>query len=57
MIDAAPADVFINLNNFSWLQEYYPWVCMAVDSFTTIQKEDGILAKHNYKDGYEINDA
>ena len=57
MIDAAPADVFINLNNFSWLQEYYPWVCMAVDSFTTIQKEDGILAKHNYKDGYEIIDA
>ena len=57
MIDAAPADVFINLNNFSWLQEYYPWVCMAVDSFTTIQRNDGCLAKHNYKDGYEIIDA
>jgi len=56
-IDAAPADVFINLNNFPWLQEYYPWVCMAADSFTTIQKEDGCIAKHNYKDGYEIIDV
>jgi len=55
--NASPADVFINLNNFPWLQEYYPWVCMAADSFTTIQKEDGCQAKHNYKDGYEIIDA
>jgi hypothetical protein len=55
--NASPADVFINLNNFPWLQEYYPWVCMAVDGFTTIQKEDGCIAKHNYKDGYEIIDA
>ena len=54
---ASPADVFINLNNFPWLQEYYPWVCMAVDGFTTIQKEDGCIAKHNFKDGYEIIDA
>mgnify|MGYP000173692303 CR=1 FL=1 len=55
--EAAPADVFINLNNFSWLQEYYPWVCMAADSFTTIQKEAGIQAKHNNNDNYEIIDA
>lgn len=55
--NASPADVFINLNNFPWLQEYYPWVCMAVDGFTTIQKEDGCIAKHNFKDGYEIIDA
>ncbi len=56
-IDASPTDVFINLKNFSWLQEYYPWSCMAVDTFTTIQKDDGCQAKHNYKDGYEIIDA
>jgi hypothetical protein len=30
---------------------------MAVDGFTTIQKEDGCIAKHNYKDGYEIIDV
>ena len=53
----APTDVFLNLDNFPWLQEYYPWACMAIDSFTTIQKEEGCQAKHNFKDGYEIINA
>ena len=57
MINAAPADVFINLSNFPWLQEYYPWACIAADTFTTIQRNDGCLAKHNYKEGYNIIDA
>ena len=48
---------FINLNNFDWLQEYYPWACFAADTFTTIQKDDGCQAKHNYKEGYDIIDA
>jgi len=52
-----PTDVYLNLETFPWLEEYYPWACMAVDGFTTIQKEEGCQAKHNYKDGYEIIDA
>ena len=56
-INAAPADVFINLGNFPWLQEYYPWVCMAADGFTTIQKEAGVQAKHNFNNTYGIIDA
>lgn len=50
---AAPTDVYLNTNLFPWLQESYPWSCRADDSFTTIQRETGCLAKHNYKDGYE----
>ena len=52
--DAGPADVFLNVHNFPWLQEYYPWIAEARDSFTTIQKEKGCLAKHNYNENYEI---
>ena len=55
--DAGPTDVFLNLDNFPWLQEYYPWVCMAADSFSTIQNKTGCLAKHNYKIGYKIINA
>jgi len=53
-IEAAPTDVFLNLNLFPWLEELYPWICMASDSFTTIQKEAGCLAKHRYDETYEI---
>ena len=52
--DAGPTDVFLNVHNFPWLQEYYPWIAEAKDSFTTIQKEKGCLAKHNYNENYEI---
>jgi GR25 family glycosyltransferase involved in LPS biosynthesis len=51
---AKPTDVYMHLDTFPWLQEYYPFVARADDSFTTIQVERGCLAKHNYKDGYEI---
>lgn len=50
---AAPTDIYLNLKLFPWLQEHYPWSCKADDSFTTIQRQTGCLAKHNYKDGYE----
>lgn len=49
-----PTDIFLNLDRFPWLQEQYPWPAKAVDSFTTIQRERGCLAKHNWNDGYEI---
>jgi len=54
--DARPTDVFLNTSNFPWLEEYYPWAVEARDTFTTIQKEEGCLAKHNWKGGtgYDI---
>jgi len=51
---AAPTDVFLSLQNFPTLQEYYPWPIEARDSFTTIQKQAGCLAKHNYGETYDI---
>ena len=50
----APADLFLNKNSFPWIKEYYPWPIMADDTFTTIQKVEGSLAKHNYGESYEI---
>lgn len=52
-----PTDIFLNIDNFPFLEEYYPWVCMAADNFSTIQKEAGIQAKHNYNETYRIIDA
>lgn len=51
---AGPTDVFLNLDNFPWIEEYYPWPVDVIDNFTTIQKTDGCLAKHSYKEGYKI---
>jgi len=51
---AAPTDIFINIDNFPYLQEIYPWPVEAKDTFTTIQNETGCLAKHNYGEKYEI---
>jgi len=54
---ARPTDIYMNLATFPWLQEYYPFVADARDSFTTIQVERGCTAKHNFRDEYEIIDA
>lgn len=51
---AAPTDVFLSLQNFPTLQEYYPWPVEARDSFTTIQRQAGCLAKHSYGETYDI---
>lgn len=55
-IDAAPTDIFLSLNRFPWLQEYYPWPVEAKDNFSTIQKLAGCEAKHGWQGGlaYEI---
>lgn len=53
-VAAKPTDVFLHIDTFPWLEEYYPWPVEARDHFTTIQKTEGCLAKHNYWDGYEI---
>lgn len=52
--DAGPTDVFLNKTNFPFIQEYYPWLIEAHDSFTTIQNIDGCKAKHNYGETYDI---
>ena len=53
-IDAGPTDIYLHLGRFPWLEEYYPWPVEARDHFTTIQKEEGCLAKHGYGESYEI---
>ena len=44
---AKPTDIFIHRDTFE-VTEYFPWPVQARDSFTTIQREDGIQAKHTY---------
>lgn len=51
---AGPTDIFLNTRNFPWIEEYYPWPVEVKDSFTTIQKTEGCLAKHGYGEGYRI---
>ena len=52
--NAKPTDVYLNKHWFPWLEEYNPWPVLCKDNFTTIQKEEGCLAKHNWSDEYEI---
>ena len=53
-LNAGPTDVFLSLDTFPWLQEYYPWPVEARDTFSTIQKERGCYAKHNYNERYRV---
>lgn len=53
-IGATPCDMFLNKTNFPNIKEIYPWVVEARDEFTTIQKEKGCIAKHNYNKKYKI---
>lgn len=52
--NAGPTDVFLNKQNFPWIEEYYPWPVEAKDTFTTIQRKAGCVAKHSYGEGYKI---
>lgn len=56
-LEAAPTDVFLNIHSFPFLQEYYPWPVEVRESFTTIQKTQGCLAKHMYNKDYIIEDV
>lgn len=52
---AAATDVYLSSDFFPWLEEYYPWPVIVKDSFSTIQKEGGCVAKHGYNKGtYKI---
>ena len=53
-IGVFPCDLFLNRKNFPHIKEYYPWCIIADDSFTTIQKEKGCKAKHNFNKNFEI---
>ncbi len=55
--EAGPADVFLHISRFGWLQEYYPYCAYADDSFSTVQNHKGTIAKHNYSDEYELIDV
>lgn len=44
--NAEPADVYVNLTRFPWLQECFPWSIEARSDFSTIQKEAGCVAHH-----------
>jgi len=51
---AGPTDVFLHVDNFPFLEEYYPWPVEVQETFTTIQNENGVKAKHGYNDKYKI---
>ena len=51
---ASPCDLFLNNLAFPDIREIYPWIAVAVDSFSTIQKQRGSTAKHNYSNDYRL---
>lgn len=51
---ARPTDLFLNIENFPFLEEMFPWPVYVKDNFTTIQKPEGCLAKHNFGEDYVI---
>lgn len=51
---ASPTDLFLDIRRFPFLEEYYPWPVEVRETFTTIQKVDGCLAKHGYNNEYKI---
>lgn len=58
-MEAEPTDVFLNVNRFDFLQEYYVWPVSVRDTFSSVQNMRGIKAKHEYwknPETYEILD-
>jgi GR25 family glycosyltransferase involved in LPS biosynthesis len=51
---AIPPDVFIDRRVFPWIEEFYPWPVEVQDTFTTVQKVEGCIAKHNYGNSFQI---
>ncbi len=48
-LGASPCDLYLNNKIFPDIMELWPQVVEARDSFTTIQKELGCRAKHNFR--------
>ena len=51
---AGPTDLFLRNELFDFVEEYYPWPVVVRDNFTTIQKEEGCVAKHGYNEDFKI---
>ena len=51
---AGPTDLFLRNELFDFVEEYYPWPVVVKDSFTTIQKVEGCVAKHGYNEDFKI---
>tara|TARA_R110000822_G_scaffold31825_2_gene91810 strand:+ start:5999 stop:6646 length:648 start_codon:yes stop_codon:yes gene_type:complete len=56
-LEALPTDIFLNNEAFLFLEEYYPWPVEVRETFSTIQKIEGCVAKHGFKQGYEIEEV
>lgn len=56
-LEARPTDLFLNNSAFPFLQEYYPWPVEVKETFSTIQKREGCLAKHMFNEDYTLLDA
>ena len=52
--EAGPTDVYIHSQRFHFINEVYPWPVEVKETFTTIQRKMGCLAKHQYNDKYKI---
>tara|TARA_B100000131_G_scaffold125068_1_gene122304 strand:+ start:11819 stop:12466 length:648 start_codon:yes stop_codon:yes gene_type:complete len=57
ILRGAPTDVFLNIETFPFLEEYYPWPVEVRETFSTIQKEEGCKAKHMYNENYIIEEV
>jgi GR25 family glycosyltransferase involved in LPS biosynthesis len=57
VLEAQPTDVFLNTKTFPFLEEYYPWPVEVRETFSTIQKTNGCLAKHMYNEDYQIEEV
>ena len=52
--EARPTDVYLHNDRFPFLEEYYPWPVEVREWFSTIQKEQGCLAKHMFNHTYKL---
>ena len=41
-----PTDIYLNRDNFPFLEEHYPWLVEVEDTFSTVQTHEGCHAKH-----------
>jgi GR25 family glycosyltransferase involved in LPS biosynthesis len=56
-LEARPTDLFLNIEAFPFLEEYYPWPVEVRETFSTIQKKEGCLAKHMFNEKYTLEDV
>lgn len=47
-------DDFFNLNDFPWLEEYYPWVVISRDTYSRITTKQGAQKKQNFTNEYRL---